>query len=78
MSESESLAPHLSVVGGNPTAEELAVVVALLTAARNAAAAELASGPTAKSTWSRNPSHLRSPLTVGHNQWLNSLKRGLN
>lgn len=78
MSDSESLAPHLRVVAGNPTPEELAAVVALLSAARSAAAAEPASVPAPKSSWSRNHGHLRAPLSVGHNQWQNSYQRGLN
>lgn len=78
MSESESLVPHLKVVAGNPTPEELAVVVALLEAARNASAAAPASVSEPKSTWSRNHGHLRGAVAVGHNQWQNSYLRGLS
>ena len=78
MSDSESLAPHLKVVSGNPTPEELAVVVALLQAARNSAVAEGASVREPVSTWARNAGQLRGSLTPGHNQWQTSFRRGLN
>lgn len=60
----------LQVVGGNPTAEELATVIAVLTAA-NAEAAAQNTGRERRltSTWSRNASMLRSPILPGTGQW---------
>jgi hypothetical protein len=60
----------LQVVRGNPSAEELATVIAVLTAA-NAEAQSQGSGRERRlaSTWSRNASMLRSPLTPGPGQW---------
>ncbi|MEY2675685.1 MAG: hypothetical protein RL645_21 [Actinomycetota bacterium] len=60
----------LQVVRGNPTPEELATVIAVLTAA-NAEAASQSSGRERRltSTWSRNASMLRSPILPGPGQW---------
>ena len=60
----------LQVVRGNPTAEELATVIAVLTAA-NAEAVSQGSGRERRlaSTWSRNASMLRSPILPGPGQW---------
>jgi len=73
-----SIQPHLRVEAGQPTAEELAIVVALLQAAQATAAsnaANLSAQP--KSTWNRNAAVLRSAITPGRNQWQSSFRRGL-
>ncbi|MDE2591429.1 MAG: acyl-CoA carboxylase subunit epsilon [Actinomycetales bacterium] len=60
----------LKVVRGNPTAEELATVIAVLGAASAEAAAQ--SGGRERrltSTWSRNASMLRSEIVPGPGQW---------
>jgi hypothetical protein len=78
MSDANSIQPHLRVEAGNPTPEELAVVVALLQAAQAQAHIDdqKVAGP--KSTWNRNHSMLRSPITPGANQWRASFRSGLN
>jgi len=60
----------LRVVGGNPSAEELATVIAVLTAA-NAEAATASGGRERRlaSTWSRNADMLRSEIRPGPGQW---------
>lgn len=78
MSQNEK--PAFQVVSGNPTAEELAVVVAVLqaAAAESNSKAE-AAGKLRKttSTWSRNQAMLRSPLVIGPGQWRGSVRDGL-
>lgn len=71
--------PAFKVVAGNPTAEELAVVVAVLQAA-SATANQEAAGKLRKltSTWHRNRAVLRSPITPGPGQWRGSVRSGLN
>jgi len=78
MSDANSIQPHLKVVAGNPTPEELAVVVALLQAAQASAAADSVKLNSAASNWSRNSSMLRGQVVPGHNQWQASFRRGLN
>lgn len=78
MSDANSIQPHLRVVAGNPTPEELAVVVALLQAAQASAASAASERSTPKSTWSRNAAVLRGSVVPGHNQWQASYRRGLN
>jgi len=72
---------HLRVVAGNPTAEELAVVVSVLQAAATVAAAEQAKagrGATPVSSWHQNINTLRGSVSPGHGQWQASYRRGLN
>jgi hypothetical protein len=78
MSSENSIQPHLKVVAGNPTPEELAVVVALLQAAQASAAAAASEVSVPASTWRRNASVLRGAIVPGHNQWQASYRRGLN
>lgn len=70
---------ELKVVRGNPTAEELAAVIAIVEAA---AAEESASSTGAirqpKSTWNRNGVKLRGGITPGFGQWTASYRDGLN
>ena len=71
---------HLKVVAGNPSAEELAVVVAVLqAAAASAASAESNAKPIAPvSSWHQNTNNLRGAINPGHGQWQASYRRGLN
>lgn len=70
---------ELKVVRGNPTAEELAAVIAIVEAA---AAEEASSSHGAihqpKSTWNRNGVNLRGGITPGFGQWTASYRDGLN
>ena len=70
--------PGFSVLSGNPTAEELAVVVAVLQAASASAAAN-SNGVVLepRSSWSRNAGLLRAPITPGFGQWRAAYRRGL-
>ncbi len=69
---------ELKVVRGNPTAEELAAVIAIV----EAAAAEESSARGAirqpKSTWNRNSVNLRGGINPGFGQWTASFRDGLN
>lgn len=80
MSEANELPRQVfSVLGGNPTPEELAVVVAVLQAASaNAAAADDGTAPAPVSSWNRNSAQLRSPMTPGVGQWRAAYLRGLS
>lgn len=73
---------HLKVVAGNPSEEELAVVVAVLQAAAASASqtADASNSGAKQSTsrWNRNPATLRSPITPGIGQWQASYRSGLN
>ncbi|MEN9749894.1 MAG: hypothetical protein RL149_972 [Actinomycetota bacterium] len=70
---------ELKVVRGNPTAEELAAVIAIIEAA---AAEEASQGHSAlrqpKSTWNRSGVNLRGGITPGFGQWTASYRDGLN
>lgn len=70
----------IKVVAGNPTAEELAVVVAVLQAAVASGHEPKSGGHLRKttSTWNRNDGMLRSHLTPGPGQWRASVRSGLN
>ena len=79
MTESNAIQPHLKVVSGNPTSQELAVVIAVLQASQaNAVTAHNANKPESISRWNRNSGLLRTTLTPGTNQWLASFRSGLN
>ena len=69
----------LKVIRGNPTAEELAAVIALVQAAaeeeRNSTAS---ASPITRSTWNRNNSQLRTNIVPGVGQWRTSFHDGLN
>ena len=78
MSE-DNFQEELKVVRGNPTAEELAAVIALV----EAAAGEEASSSRGairqpKSTWNRNKVNLRGGINPGFGQWTASYRDGLN
>lgn len=70
--------PLLNVVAGNPTDEELAVVVAVVqAAAASAAAAGSGKAVEALSSWSRNVGLMRTPIAPGYGQWRAAYRRGL-
>ena len=76
---SEDLQHPLKVEGGNPTPEELAAVVAVLTAAvaeANEQAAKAVRQPS--STWNRGSNMLRGGLNPGFGQWTASTRPGLD
>lgn len=70
---------NLPVVRGNPTAEELAAVIALVEAAvveeQNQSTSRR---PQPKSTWNRNSVNLRGTINPGFGQWRASFRDGLN
>lgn len=79
MTENNSIQPHLKLVAGNPTTEELAVVIAVLQAAQaSAVSASVANHPSPPARWNRNLGLLRGVITPGHNQWNSSFRSGLN
>ncbi|CAL9533680.1 hypothetical protein SUDANB121_04111 [Nocardiopsis dassonvillei] len=68
--------PHLVVVRGEPTAEEIAALTAVL-AARAAAARAAARPPDARerpSAWRDRARGLRTPLRPGPGAWRTSLR----
>ncbi len=79
-SQNESVRPHpvpaaglpaaaaISVVRGNPSAADIAALVAVL-AARRQPAASRAAGPAARSGWSSRSALLREPLAPGPGSW---------
>ena len=70
---------NLRVVRGNPTAEELAAVIALVEAAvveEQSQATNVRQQP--KSTWNRSSVNLRGNITPGFGQWSASYRDGLN
>ena len=73
--EATADAPYLSVVRGDATAEEIAALVATLTAvaaARSAAAAAAAEAPPATSNWNSRARLLRSPVHPSAGGWRRS------
>lgn len=64
MSEKDASAPHLSIVHGNPTPEEVAVVVAVLSR-RGSAAPE----PPTFSLWARKSRMTRPIQRPGYGAW---------
>lgn len=79
MSEQEEVQQALSVVRGNPTDAELAMVIAVLNSAINDAEAAKARAPKKyRSTWGRNTAILRGSLTTGFGQWSASTRPGLD
>jgi hypothetical protein len=76
-SSETDLQQSLKVVRGNPSAEELAVVIALL---QQAATEEASLGHRVKaqpkSMWHKNQDMLRTPIVPGHLQWQASARWG--
>ncbi|MFC7327452.1 acyl-CoA carboxylase subunit epsilon [Marinactinospora rubrisoli] len=68
-------AGHLRVVRGDPTPEEVAALVAVLTArARAARAAAESAGAPRRSAWQDRSRLLRAPLRPGPDAWRTSLR----
>ena len=61
----ESNTPHLRVVAGNPTPDELAVVVAVLSTRQRAVAEEQPQF----SLWARKSRNVRPALRPGYGAW---------
>jgi hypothetical protein len=79
MSDQEEVQEALSVVRGNPTDGELAMVIAVLNSAINDAESAKARAPKQyRSTWGRNTAILRGSLTPGFGQWSASTRPGLD
>jgi hypothetical protein len=79
MTENNLIQPHLQLIAGNPTSEELAIVIAVLQASQESATADQPSEsakPAAR--WHRNSGMLRSGVVPGRNQWKASFSSGLN
>ena len=68
MSEKDVSAPHLSIVRGNPTPEEVAVVVAVLSR-RGSSAPE----PPTFSLWARKSRMTRPTQRPGYGAWRASM-----
>lgn len=64
----------IQVVSGNPTDEELAAVIAVLTEAYQQQGIV---AKTSRSTWAKSSSMLRTPIVAGRGQWGSSYKAGL-
>jgi len=74
----ENIADVIEVVGGSPSPEELATVIAVLQAMQiqekeKATELELQHS----SSWSRNRAQLRDPITPGPGQWRAAYRSGL-
>ena len=69
---SSAEAPLLRVIrGGEPTAEELAALVAAITTATATAESE----PPRRSRWNDRAGHLRRPLHPGPGAWVAAARR---
>jgi hypothetical protein len=66
--ERESGSPALTIVSGQPTPEETAAMVVVLTALAGQAASAPA-GPPAPSQWSARSRLMRAPVTPGPGAW---------
>ncbi|MEY4418516.1 MAG: hypothetical protein RIQ88_954 [Actinomycetota bacterium] len=75
MQESE-IKQNLKVVSGNPSPEELAVIVALLEQVHREEVKGAKQVKQASSTWSR-VGRLRTDLALGANTWRAPLRSGL-
>jgi hypothetical protein len=69
---------ELKVVRGNPTAEELAAVIAIVEAATAEESSTRGAIRQPKSTWNRNSVNLRGGINPGFGQWTASFRDGLN
>jgi len=61
--------PHLRIVRGNPTDEEVAALLAVVATLRTP---EEPAGPPARSAWSDRRNLVREPLPHGPNAWRTS------
>jgi len=70
---------ELRVVSGSPTAEELATIIAMLEASHaEEGSSAIGYERSLKSSWSRNVSQMRQPLTPGSGQWRGAYRQGLS
>ncbi|MBJ7281311.1 MAG: acyl-CoA carboxylase subunit epsilon [Rhodoluna sp.] len=78
MSNEENIAETIKVVAGNPTAIELAAVIAILEAQYSelAPSKKLLAKPA--SAWNRNGADLRSQLSPGLAQWQAQFRPGMD
>jgi hypothetical protein len=72
--DDSEFAESVEVVSGNPSADELAAVIAVLLEARKSQGSQVLSH---ESTWARNGSILRTGIVVGNGQWGSKYKQGL-
>lgn len=68
-------APVLRVIGGDATAEEIAALVAVLTAAAAPAPARASRRP--RPVWSDRAAGLRQPFGHGPDAWRRNARRGI-
>ena len=73
----DSTSSGFGVVRGNPSADELAIVVAVLQAASQKASADGSQSESRRPSWARNATQLRSAVTPGQGQWQAAFRRGL-
>jgi hypothetical protein len=72
--DEKEFAESVQVVAGNPTAQELVAVIAVLQeASRQQTSARLLH----RSTWAKNEQNLRTGIVVGNGQWGSMYKQGL-
>jgi hypothetical protein len=78
MSEEINLAEAIQVVSGNPTAEELAAVIAILEATQSEQSSQKKAAKKAASSWNRNAGNLRGDLLPGFGQWRAQFRPGMD
>lgn len=78
MSNEKNIAETVTVVAGNPSAAELAAVIAILEARHSevSSAKKLVQRPA--SSWNRNVGDLRSDLSPGPGQWQAQYRPGMD
>lgn len=74
----QPLAEQIQVVAGNPSAEDLAAVIAILQATLDHDRAKASKKQVKSSNWHRNPQQLRGELRPGPGQWKSAFQSGLN
>jgi len=78
MSEEINLAESIKVISGNPSAQELAAVIAILEATQAEQAAEKKTARNPSSSWNRNAGKLRGDLQPGFGQWRAQYRPGMD
>lgn len=78
MSNEENIAETIKVVAGNPTAVELAAVIAILEAQYSEVASSKKLVDKPASAWNRNGADLRSHLSPGLAQWQAQFRPGMD
>jgi hypothetical protein len=72
--DEQEFAESVQVVSGDPTAKELAAVIAVL---QEASKQQVGEKMPQRSTWAKNEQILRTGLVVGNGQWGSAYKQGL-